>query len=101
MFLGVSLWTYDRFDPPSTLVDPPSNPFTTPAVGRRVYGELLFESTGYGAYYVLASLVVLTVMLLAHREIDQPMVRAVGWMVSLAGLMTFAALVVPNWTPGP
>ena len=36
-----------------------------------------------------------------RREVDQPMLRSVGWIVSLVGLTTLAALVVPNWTPGP
>ena len=43
----------------------------------------------------------LTVLLLVRREIDQPMLRTVGWVVSLVGLTTLAALAVPNWTPGP
>ena len=102
MFLGVSLWTYDRFDPPSTLVFPASNLVHNACGWAGAYvANYLFESLGLGAYYVLASLVVLTVLLLAHREIDQPVLRAVGWLVSLAGLVTLAALVVPNWTPGP
>lgn len=100
--LGVSLWTYDRFDPPSTLVDPPR---TTVANACGIAGaytaDFLFESLGYGAYYVVGSLGALTVLLLVRREIDQPMIRSLGWVVSLVGLVTLAALVVPNWTPGP
>jgi DNA segregation ATPase FtsK/SpoIIIE, S-DNA-T family len=102
MFLGVSLWTYDRFDPPSALVFPASNMIHNACGWAGAYvANFMLASFGLGAYYLLASLVVLTALLLAHREIDQPMLRAGGWLISLVGLTTFAALVVPNWTPGP
>ena len=101
-FLSVSLWTYNRFDPPSTLVDPPSHSIHNACGSAGAYtADFLFESLGYGAYYVLGSLAALTGMLLLRREVDQPMIRSVGWIVSLVGLTTLAALVVPNWTPGP
>jgi DNA segregation ATPase FtsK/SpoIIIE, S-DNA-T family len=102
MFLGVSLWTYNRFDPPSTLVYPASNMIHNACGGAGAFvANYLLESLGLGAYYLLASLAVLTALLLAHREIDQPVLRAAGWIVSLVGLVTLAALLVPNWTPGP
>jgi DNA segregation ATPase FtsK/SpoIIIE, S-DNA-T family len=102
MFLAVSLWTYDRFDPPSTLVYPATNLVHNACGWAGAYvANYMFETLGLGAYYVLASLAVVTALLLAHREIDQPMLRAVGWIVSLTGLVTLAALAVPNWTPGP
>jgi len=101
-FLGVSLWSYDRFDPPSTLVDPPIETIQNACGIAGAYtANFLFESMGYGVYYLFGSLAALTGMLLVRREIDQPMLRAVGWVVSLVGLTTLAALVVPNWTPGP
>ncbi|HEY4234962.1 MAG TPA: DNA translocase FtsK 4TM domain-containing protein [Lacipirellulaceae bacterium] len=102
MFLGVSLWTYDRFDPPSTLIFPPTNIVHNACGWAGAFAaNYMLETLGLGAYYVLASLAVLTALLLAHREIDQPVLRAAGWVVSLVGLVTLAALVVPNWTPGP
>ena len=61
----------------------------------------LFESLGVGAYYLEISLAVLTFFLLARREVDQPLVRAVGWAASVVGLTTLAALAIPDWTPGP
>ncbi len=101
-FLGASLGTFDRFDPPSLLVDPPSQSIHNACGIAGAYtANFLFESLGFGAYYLLGSLAALTVMLLMRREIDQPMLRAVGWIVSLVGLTTLAALLVPNWTPGP
>lgn len=101
-FLSVSLWTYDRFDPPSLLVDPPNQAIRNACgVAGAFTSNFLFESLGFGAYYLLGSLGALTAMLFMRREIDQPMIRAIGWLVSLVGLTTLAALLVPNWTPGP
>jgi len=101
-FLAASLWTYDRFDPPSTLLDPPRATVNNACGVVGAYtANFLFESLGFGAYYLLGSLGALTGLLLFRREIDQPIVRSVGWIVSLIGLATLAALVVPNWTPGP
>ena len=101
-FLGVSLWTYDATDPPSTLVWPPSETIHN-ACGRAgaIAAHHLFESLGIGAYYLAGSLAVLTFLLVVRREIDQPVLRTVGWVVSVVGLTTLAALAVPNWTPGP
>src|SRR3990170_3755831 len=85
---------YDRFDSPSTLVDPPSQSIQNACGTAGAYtANFLFESLGFGAYYLSGSLAALTVMLLLRREIDQPMLRAVGWVVSLVGITALAALV--------
>ena len=36
-----------------------------------------------------------------RRQVDQPWLRAGGWLVSMAGVTTFAALAVPGLSPGP
>jgi S-DNA-T family DNA segregation ATPase FtsK/SpoIIIE len=102
VFLGIALWTYDPLDPPSTLVWPASETIQN-SCGRAgaLVAHHLFESLGIGAYYLELSLAVLTFFLLARREVDQPLVRAVGWAISVVGLTTLAALAIPNWTPGP
>jgi S-DNA-T family DNA segregation ATPase FtsK/SpoIIIE len=102
VFLCVSLWTYSASDPPSTLVWPASETVENACGQAGAYvSHYLFESLGIGAYYLAGSLVVLTFLLLVRREIDQPMLRTVGWAVSVLGLTTLAALAVPNWSPGP
>ena len=63
--------------------------------------RLLFEAFGLGAYYLLVSLAVLDAVLLTRREVGQPWLRAGGWLLSLLGVTTFAALAVPGLSPGP
>jgi S-DNA-T family DNA segregation ATPase FtsK/SpoIIIE len=102
LFLGVALFTYYPTDAPSTLVWPPSETVDNACGHAGAYtAYYLFESLGVGAYYLVGSLAVLTFLLLVRREIDQPILRTVGWAVSVVGLTTLAALAIPNWTPGP
>ncbi len=100
--LGISLFTYDPLDPPSTLVLPARAEFAN-AVGPigAYVSHYLFESVGVGAYYVVGSLSVLSVVLLMRRGIDQPIVRAVGWALSLLALSTLSNMVMPAGSPGP
>lgn len=102
LFVAVTLVTYDRTDPPSQLVYPPSDVVHN-ACGRAGawLAHVLISTLGVGAYYAGISLVVLTGLLLARREIDQPVLRIIGWAVSLLAISTLAAMILPNWTPGP
>ena len=102
VFVGLALCTYDATDPPSTVVWPPSDVVHN-ACGRvgAMTSHYLFESLGIGAYYLAGSLALLTFFLFRRREIDQPIIRTMGWAISVAGLTTLAALAIPHWTPGP
>ncbi len=102
VFLGVALWTYHPTDPPGSSVWPHSQSVQN-ACGQAgaLAAHYLFDSLGLGAYYLLTSLAVLTFLLVVRREVDQPLLRAFGWVISVLGLTTLAALAIPNWTPGP
>src|SRR6476659_2988133 len=102
VFLGIALWTYNLTDPPSTIVWPASNVVhNSCGSAGALAAHYLFESLGVGAYYLTGSLAVLTILLLLHREIDQPILRTFGWAISGVGLTTLVALSMPNSTPGP
>jgi S-DNA-T family DNA segregation ATPase FtsK/SpoIIIE len=100
--VGISLASYDAADPPSTLVYPPSAQFNNAIgpVGAYV-SHYVLTSIGVGAYYVVGSLAVLSVFMLFAKTIDQPIVRAVGWALSLLAFCTLANLLMPHSTPGP
>ena len=102
IFLGASLLSYDPADPPSTLVYPERQQ-TANLCGRSgsVASALLLSGLGLGAYYLLASLAVLDVVLLARREVHAPWLRLVGWILSLVGFCTLAGTAFPRWSPGP
>jgi S-DNA-T family DNA segregation ATPase FtsK/SpoIIIE len=100
--VGISLASYDAADPPSTLVYPPSAQFNNAIgpVGAYV-SHYVLTSIGVGAYYVVGSLAVLSAFMLFAKTIDQPIVRAVGWALSLLAFCTLANLLMPHSTPGP
>ncbi|MEX2168508.1 MAG: DNA translocase FtsK [Pirellulales bacterium] len=102
LFVVVALATYNATDPPSQLIYPPSDAVHN-ACGRTGawLAHLLISALGIGAYYSGGSLVVVTGLLLARREVDQPMLRIIGWAISLLAVTTLAAMVFPGWTPGP
>jgi len=102
IFLAASLLSYDPADPPSKLVFP-ERAETLNLCGRcgALLGRMLFGALGLGAYYLLFSLGALDVVLLSRRKIDQPELRAVGWLLSLVGVSTLAAMAAPQLSPGP
>lgn len=102
IFLAASLLSYDPADPPSKLVYP-ERAETLNVCGHSgaMAGRLLFGMFGLGAYFLLFSLAALNAILLTRREIDQPILRAVGWVLSMVGITALAAMAVPQWGPGP
>ncbi len=101
-FLGFALFTYHKTDPPGTLVYPVPTVYQNACgVSGAFAAHNLFESLGIGAYYAVGSLAILTILLFKRRKIDQPVLRAGGWIVSLVGLTALAALAIPNLSPGP
>ncbi len=115
LFLTVALTSYDPADPvaelarsiehlyaPDVLVYPMHDKVHN-ACGRwgALVADVLFQSLGLGAYYLLVSLAVLNALLLQRRAIDSPLVRLVGWLASLAGITTLLAMLLPTFSPGP
>lgn len=102
VFLAAALLTYDPADPPNKLVVPQHD---QPANACGQFGALvswlLLRSFGLGAYYVVISLAVFDAVLLGRREIGEPVLRATGWLLSLVGFATLAAMALPGFSPGP
>ena len=102
LFLGLSLASYDQADPPSALVYPAQEQ-TTNWCGR--WGALaangMFQGFGVGAYYLVFSMAVLDVLLLARRPVSDPIWRTMGWTASLVGFTTLTSLSVATLSPGP
>lgn len=102
VFLGTALATYDRADQPGTLVYPPRPEYGNACGPIGAYiAHALYAGVGFGAYYLLGSLVIVGVLLLKRREIDQPVLRGVGWALSLAAFSTLIAMMLPQSSPGP
>ncbi len=102
IFLASALISYDPADPPGKLVFPQnSQPTNACGYWGATASRLLFESLGLGAYYLLLSLAAWDAALLVRRQFSQPWLRAGGWLISLAGVATLAAMATPRLSPGP
>lgn len=115
VFLGLALASYDRADPvpvplaplsllhePDILVHPPhSQVHNVCGVWGALAADALLAWMGVGAYYFVLSLAVVDVQLLRRQTIDMPALRAVGWIASLTGATTIAAMAFPWLSPGP
>jgi S-DNA-T family DNA segregation ATPase FtsK/SpoIIIE len=102
IFLAGALFSYSPADPPGKLVFPTNaRPVNMCGYWGAIGSRLLFEGIGVGAYYLLISLAALDAVLLIRREVTQPWIRTSGWLLSLVGVTTFAALAMPGLSPGP
>jgi S-DNA-T family DNA segregation ATPase FtsK/SpoIIIE len=102
IFFAAALLSYDPADPPSKLVYPERAEIHN-ICGRSgaVVSRWLFGAFGLGAYYFVFSLAALDTLLLTRRPLNQPLLRAAGWLLSLFGVSTLAAMLVPWLAPGP
>lgn len=102
VFLALTLLTYDPADPPNRLVFPAAERAGNACGWIGAWTAWLsFNALGVGAYYLLASLGVLTAWLLGNRPVNQRWIRSAGWTMSLVGVCTLAAMATPGLSPGP
>src|SRR3972149_6862850 len=101
-FLAAALIGYDPADPPGRLVSPPQSEIHN-VCGRSgaIISHALLEAIGLGAYYLAFSLAVLDWVLLTRRRVTQSWLRLAGWICSLVGLTTLAAMACPQLPWGP
>lgn len=102
IFLAAAILSYDPADPCDKLVFPQNaRPTNVCGYSGAICGRILFELLGIGAYFLVASLGVLDFVLLTRRDVGQPWLRVLGWLLCLFGITTFAALAAPGLSPGP
>src|SRR5262249_1419949 len=116
LFLSVALVTYHPADlDPNVPLNQQSlatGPATTPvSVAAKVFNacgrsgayaaEGLFRLLGWGAYFLIASLLAFDIWLLTRRPVNDFALRATGWLMTLVGVTTLLALIGPPISPGP
>ncbi|MGD9853531.1 MAG: DNA translocase FtsK [Planctomycetaceae bacterium] len=97
VFVGLSLWSYDPADPPSTLVYPPHEQVLNlcgPVGARLAYG--LHSIFGWGAYGLLTWMIVFDLRLLSHTTIRDPVLRCFGWGLMIAAVSMGVQLLQPD-----
>ena len=115
VFLVACLATYDKADPvslafpslnqfyqPDQLVYPQNETFAN-ACGRigAWTADLLVHVLGVGAYLLVIGLVSLEIALFRQSSVKAPLLKTVGWMLSLLGIVTLASMALPDWAVSP
>lgn len=102
VFAAASLLSYDPADPPGRLVYPQhAEPANLCGHWGATTAWLLLSGFGVGAYYLLLSMAVLDSVLLGRRAVGEPLLRVLGWLLSMVGLCTLVAMALPGLSPGP
>ncbi len=102
IFLAASLLGYHPADAASRLVYPePAEVMNLCGRSGALASAVLLGTLGLGAYYLVVSLAVLAAVLLARRPLGDPLLRLLGWLLSLVGISTFSAMALPGLSPGP
>ena len=109
LFLALALISYDSADPvvswlyrADSLVHPPNSQAGNFCGNWGAFAaNLLLTAFGVGAYYLVLSQGVLAAHLLRRRDVDLPALRMAGWLASLFGVTTLAAIGLPGLSPGP
>lgn len=102
LLVAISLVSYDPADPPGSGGWGPPQPVQNACGAAGAWAaHTLIEMLGIGAYYAAGSFGIVATLLIARRRVDQPVLRTTGWAMSLVGVSTLAAVLMPSWTPGP
>ena len=102
IFLAASLLSYHSADAPSRLAYPePAEVLNICGRSGALASAVLLSAVGLGAYYLVVSLAVLAAVLLARRQPGDPLLRLLGWLLSLVGFSTFSAMALTQLSPGP
>ena len=114
IFLAVSLVTYHPADPvPDSSItsvfyqhDPvvlPTSPTPANALGLTgaTYSSFFLSFFGCAAYYIVITLIGISIWMFRDPYIGSPVIRTAGWFCSLIGVSTIISLVAPGVTQGP
>ena len=96
VFVGLSLASYMSTDPPGDTVFPPSEQIGNLCgpVGAQVAHTAL-SVLGFGAYYLLFTLIVLDLRLFARTQSGDPICLSAGWTLTLAAICAGFSLLAP------
>ena len=109
IFLAASLATYDQRDPaheasallnqiyqPDQIYYPAQSEFSN-ACGRlgAWTADMLSNTLGVGAYFLLVGLVGLEIALFKRQSLESPWLKTAGWTISLFGVAALASISLP------
>ena len=107
LFVVAAIATFHPADPPASRVFPPhARAQNACGLIGATASATLYEAFGLGAWFVVAFLAVLDIMLLRRRPLPDLPLRAIGSVAAIAGGCTLLAMFLPDavarpiWGPG-
>jgi len=102
LFTGLALFSYDVSDPPSTLVYPVRADVVNLCGPIGAYlAHTLYSMFGFGAWFVLASLLLIDLGLFSRNPIRDPIVRCIGAAAMLVTICLLLQILVPRLPLAP
>ncbi len=115
LFVLLSLISYDPADPVPELVAPLNRIYQPDVLAYPLYdqprnwcgkfgtlvADLLLSSFGWSVYLVVASMAILSLVIISQRSVPGPCVRLGGWTLALFGVCTVIATVGGGSWTGP
>ncbi len=97
VFLALSLYSFDPADPPTSSIFPPNAEVQNACgpVGAQLAAGL-HRTLGWGSYVLLVTLFLFNLRLFSREEIVDPLMRIVGWSMTIAALCTGLHVLVPQ-----
>ncbi|WP_437228144.1 DNA translocase FtsK [Planctomicrobium sp. SH661] len=102
LFTGLALFSYDASDPPSTLVFPlRTEVLNLCGPTGALLAHLLITAFGLGAWFVLASVLLIDLGLFSRNPIRDPGVRGVGATAMLIAICLLLQILAPRLPSAP
>lgn len=100
VFIALSLYSFDPADPPAAAVYPPNAHVANLCgpVGARV-AHFLRDAFGLAAWVLLATLLLADLQLFTRQGLNDPVIRAAGWLSVLIAVCAALHVIAPNFGP--
>ncbi|WP_437194085.1 DNA translocase FtsK [Planctomicrobium sp. SH527] len=102
LFMGLSLYSFDPADPPSSLMYPPrSDAMNLCGPSGAILAFSLVNAFGLGAWFLLFGVLLVDLWLFSRDAVRDPMIRLMGIGAMLVSICLLLQLITPRLPPAP
>ncbi len=102
LFMGLSLYSFDPADPPSTLMYPPrTDASNLCGPSGAILAFSLINAFGLGAWFLLFGVLLVDLWLFSRDKVRDPTIRLMGIGAMLVSICLLLQLITPRLPPAP